>query len=74
MKNVTVTLPEDTALRLRLRAAEANRSVSNRLAETAEEMRRREDDYAVAMARALASRAPEDDVGRRPPADSGRVA
>ena len=54
MKNVTVTLPEDTALWLRVRAADANRSVSSWLAETVEEMRRREDDYEVAMARALA--------------------
>lgn len=54
MKNVTVTLPEDTALWLRVRAAEANRSVSGWLADTVEEMRRREDDYEVAMARALA--------------------
>lgn len=54
MKNVTVTLPEDTALWLRVRAAEANRSVSGWLADTVEEMRRREDRYEVAMVRALA--------------------
>ena len=54
MKNVTVTLPEETALWLRVRAAEANRSVSSWLSEVVEGMRRREDDYQVAMARALA--------------------
>lgn len=73
MKNVTVTLPEDTALWLRVRAAEANRSVSSWLADTIEEMRRREDGYEAAMARA-GEKAPEDDVDRRPPADSGRFA
>ena len=54
MKNVTVSLPEDTALWVRVRAAGANRSVSSWLAEVVEEMRRREDDYEVAMARAMA--------------------
>ncbi|MCY4076928.1 MAG: hypothetical protein OXH04_16025 [Acidobacteria bacterium] len=54
MKNVTVTLPEETALWLRVRAAEANRSVSSWLAEVVEGMKRREDDYRVAMSRALA--------------------
>lgn len=71
MKNVTVTLPEDTALWLRVRAAEANRSVSSWLADTVEEMRRREDGYEVAMARALA-RKPRKMVwvdGRRPTRD-----
>jgi len=54
MKNVTVTLQEETALWLRVRAAEANRSVSSWLAEVVEGMKRREHDYRVAMARALA--------------------
>ena len=54
MKNVTVSLPEDTALWVRVRAAGANRSVSSWLADVVEEMRRREDDYEVAMARAMA--------------------
>ncbi len=54
MKNVTVSLPEDTALWLRVRAAKANRSVSNWLAEMIEGARRREDDYEIAMERALA--------------------
>ena len=71
MKSVTVTLPEDTALWLRLRAADANRSVSGWLADAIEEMRRREDDYEVAMARALA-RVPREMAwvdGRRPTRD-----
>ena len=65
MKNVTVTLPEDAAQWLRVGAAEANRSVSSWLADTVEEMRHREDDYEVAMARALA-KSPGDGLGRRP--------
>ena len=54
MKNVTVSLPEGTALWLRIRAAEANRSVSSWLAEMIEGARRREDDYEIAMESALA--------------------
>ena len=54
MKNVTVTLPEETALWLRVRAAEQDRSVSRWLAEMLEGMRRHEDDYEVAMERFLA--------------------
>ena len=54
MKNVTVTLPEETALWVRVRAAEQDRSVSRWLAEMLEEMRRHEDDYEVAMERFLA--------------------
>ena len=71
MKSVTVTLPDDTAAWLRLRAAEANRSVSGWLADAVEEMRRREDDYGVALARALA-RKPRKMTwvdGRRPSPD-----
>ena len=54
MKNVTVTLPEETALWLRVRAAEQDRSVSRWLAEMLEGMRRHEDAYEVAMERFLA--------------------
>ena len=43
MKNVTVTLPEETALWVRERAAEQNRSVSSWLADLVEQIRRRED-------------------------------
>lgn len=54
MKNVTVTLPEDVALWLRVRAAEDGRSVSKWLADLLEGMRRQEDEYEVAMERFLA--------------------
>ena len=54
MKNVTVTLPEDTALWLRVRAAQANRSVSSWLADMIERARRQEDEFKVAMERSLA--------------------
>lgn len=54
MKNVTVTLPEDVALWLRVRAAENGRSVSGWLSDLLEGMKRREDEYEVAMERLLA--------------------
>lgn len=54
MKTVTVTLPEDTALWLRVRADQANRSVSGWLADLIEGARRREGEYEIAMERALA--------------------
>ena len=70
MKNVTVTLPEETALWLRVRAAEQDRSVSRWLAEMIEGIRRDEGDYEVAMERFLArARAPRRlawPEGRRP--------
>ena len=54
MKNVTITLPEDLARWVRVRAAEDERSVSRWVAELLERMRRQEDDYEVAMERFLA--------------------
>ena len=54
MKNVTVTLPEDVAAWLRVRAAENGRSVSRWLAELLGGMRFGEDDYDLAMERYLA--------------------
>ena len=70
MNNVTVTLPEETALWLRVRAAEQDRSVSRWLAEMLERMKRDEDDYEVAMerfrARARAPRRLAWPEGRRP--------
>ena len=54
MKNVTITLPEDLARWLRVRAAENERSVSRWMAELLAGMRRQEDDYEVAMKQALA--------------------
>ena len=53
MKNITVTLPEDVALWLRVRAAENDRSVSKWLSELLEGMKHREDEYEVAMERFL---------------------
>lgn len=53
MKNVTVTLPEDVARWLRVRAAESGRSVSRWLAELIESMKRQEDGYEMAMEQAL---------------------
>ena len=54
MKNVTITLPEDLARWVRIRAAEEDRSVSRWIAELLNGMRRREDDYEVAMEQFLA--------------------
>ncbi len=73
MKNVTVTLSDDIALWLRVRAAEQNCSMSKWLAELIEGMRRREDEYEIAMERFLArARKPrklEWVDGRRPTRD-----
>ena len=71
MKTVTVTLPEDTALWLRVRADQANRSVSGWLADLIEGARRREGAYEIAMERALARkpRNLEWADGRRPTRD-----
>ena len=49
MKNVTITLPEDLARWLRVRAAEDDRSVSGWVARLLAETRRREDGYEVSM-------------------------
>ena len=57
MKNVTITLPEDLARWVRVRAAENERSVSKWIAELLEGMRSQEDEYDVAMKRFLARRA-----------------
>ena len=54
MKNITITLPEETARWLRVKAAENEQSVSKWLAELLEGMQRREDEYEVAMKRYLA--------------------
>ena len=54
MKNITITLPEEVALWLRVRAAQNERSVSRWIAELLEDMRRQEDEYDVAMERFLA--------------------
>ena len=49
MKNVTITLQEDLARWLRVKAAEDDRSVSKWLAELLEGMRLKEDAYETAM-------------------------
>ena len=49
MKNVTITLPDDLARWLRVRAAEDDRSVSRWIADLLAGMRRGEDGYEVAM-------------------------
>ncbi len=54
MKNVTVTLPEDVARWLRIRAAEDDRSVSKWLADLIEAMRRREDEYEIVVTSMIA--------------------
>lgn len=53
MKNITITLPEDVARWLRVKAAENERSVSKWLAELLEDIQRQEDEYEVAMERFL---------------------
>ncbi|MDE2665183.1 MAG: hypothetical protein OXI69_03435 [Acidobacteriota bacterium] len=54
MKKVTVTLPEDLAHWLRIKAAKDDLSVSRWLAELLERMRRQEDRYEASMQRYLA--------------------
>ena len=54
MKNITITLPEDVARWLRVKAAEDDRSVSRWIRELLERKRNREDDYEIAMKRYLA--------------------
>ena len=54
MKNVTVSLPEDTARWLRVEAAKADRSVSAWLADLLEGRRRQDAEYEAAMERCLA--------------------
>ncbi len=53
MKNITITLQEDLARWLRVKAAEDDRSVSRWLAELLEGMRLREGAYESAMRRYL---------------------
>ena len=53
MKNITITLPEEVARWLRVKAAESERSVSKWLAELLEGMQLQEDEYEAAMKRFL---------------------
>ena len=68
MKNITITLPEDLARWVRVRAVENERSVSRWLAELLEGMRRQDDGYATAMKQflAVAPRRMEWIDGRKP--------
>lgn len=68
MKNITITLPEDVARWLRVKAAENERSVSKWLAELLEDMQHQEDEYEVAMERYLAMQPRKINwlTGRRP--------
>ncbi len=54
MKNVTITLDEETAARARVHAAERNMSLSRYIGEVLREQVRRHDDYDQAMRRFLA--------------------
>lgn len=54
MKNLTITLPDDVARWLRVKAAEDDRSASRWVAELIERTRRQQDAYDVAMQRYLA--------------------
>ena len=68
MKNVTITLPEDVARWLRVKAAKDDRSVSRWIRELLERQRRREDAYEIAMKGYLAREPRRIDWtdGRRP--------
>jgi len=54
MKNVTITLDEDTAARARVHAAERDMSLSRYVGEVLREQMRKSDDYEQAMQRFLA--------------------
>ena len=54
MRRITITLPDDLARWLRVRAAKDDRNVSRWLADLLAEMRRGEDEYDIAMKRFLA--------------------
>ena len=54
MRNVTVSLPEDTVRWLRVEAAKADHSVSGWLADLLDKMRLQDDEYEAAMKRCLA--------------------
>ncbi|MDE0204508.1 MAG: hypothetical protein OXP66_00555 [Candidatus Tectomicrobia bacterium] len=68
MKNITITLPEDVARWLRVKAAQDDRSVSRWLAEMLQQMQRQEDHYDVAMNQYLAMKPHKIDWpdGRKP--------
>jgi hypothetical protein len=53
MKNVTITLDDETAARARVKAAERNMSLSRYIGEVLREHTRGDDEYERAMRRAL---------------------
>ena len=71
MKNITITLPEDAARWVRVRAAHEGRSVSRWLSELIEGMRQRDDEYEVAMRHLLSMKPQKLEWvdGRRPTRD-----
>lgn len=54
MKNVTITLDDETAARARVKAAESNMSLSRYIGEVLRKHTRGDDEYERAMRRALA--------------------
>ena len=56
MKNVTITLDEETAAWARVRAAESNKSLSRYVGELLRERMRRSDEYEKAMRSCLAEK------------------
>lgn len=54
MKNLTLTVPDEVARWLRVKAAEDDRSVSSWVVDLLERMHRQQDHYEVAMHRYLA--------------------
>jgi plasmid stability protein len=63
MKNVTITLDDETAARARVKAAEQNMSLSRYIGEVLRQHTRGDDEYERAMRRALAWKP---FVGRKP--------
>ena len=68
MKNVTITLPDDVARWLRVKAAENDRGVAGWIVELLTRMRHQDDRYESAMKRYLAMKPRRIDWpdGRRP--------
>jgi hypothetical protein len=56
MKNLTITLDEETAARARVQAAERNMSLSRYIGEVLREQMRNSDDYEAAMRAWLAAK------------------
>lgn len=65
MKNITISMPDDLARKVRVLAAKADTSVSKFLCQLAEEKTREGDEYEAAMKRYMAR-------GSRPLRESGQ--